>query len=173
MLLEPFCKTSYRLSRVFFLTPIFTTFVSVDDPTLVGDRIFVLGHHEQVSYGLTSFKVYLYTIFLASVFSGHKVTMNNFTLIGREEQNLTRAIKEALFIRVNDPSLNRNIGKYHLPHIWDEVLLQNISIKTKELTQWLFHLPSTPMVSNSISLQAITSAKTTLQMVAITSSTRQ
>ena len=33
-----------------------------------------------------------------------------------------RAIKEAIYIRVNNPSLNRNIGKYHLPHIWDEVL---------------------------------------------------
>ena len=45
-----------------------------------------------------------------------------FAIVGREDQNLTRAIKEALFIRVNDPFLNRNIGKYHLPHIWDEVL---------------------------------------------------
>ena len=39
---------------------------------------------------------------------------------------LLRTTKEALYIRVNNPSLNRNIGKYHLPHIWDEVLL-NIS----------------------------------------------
>ena len=31
--------------------------------------------------------------------SGHKVTINNFTIIGREDQNLTSAIKEALFIR--------------------------------------------------------------------------
>ena len=37
-----------------------------------------------------------------------------------------RTIKEALYIRVNNPSLNRNIGKYHLPYIWDEVVL-NIS----------------------------------------------
>ena len=59
--------------------------------------------------------------------SGHKVTINNFTIIGREDQNLTRAIKEALFIRVKDPSLNRNIGKYHLPHIWDEVLHKYVS----------------------------------------------
>ena len=47
--------------------------------------------------------------------SGHKADINTFSIIGREDQNLTRAIKEALFIRVNDPSLNRNIGKYHLP----------------------------------------------------------
>ena len=63
--------------------------------------------------------------------SGHKVTINNFTIIGREDQNLTRAIKEALFIRVNDPPLNRNLGKYHLPHIWDEVLHKTSELKLK------------------------------------------
>ena len=68
MFLELFCKSSCRLSYVFFFTPIFTTFVSVYDPTFVGNRIFVLGGHEQVFYGLTSFKMYLYAIFLASVF---------------------------------------------------------------------------------------------------------
>ena len=63
--------------------------------------------------------------------SGHTVTINNFTIIGREDQILLRAIKEALFIRVNDPSLNRNIGKYHLPHIWDEVLHKTSELKLK------------------------------------------
>ena len=55
----------------------------------------------------------------------------NFTIVGREDQNLIRAIKEALFIRVNDSSLNRNIGKYHLPHIWDEVPLKTTELKLK------------------------------------------
>ena len=45
---------------------------------------------------------------------------------GERTKTCLRTIKEALFIRANNPSLNRNIGKYHLPHIWDEVLL-NIS----------------------------------------------
>ena len=63
--------------------------------------------------------------------SGHKVDINNFTIIGREDQNLTRAIKEALFIRVSDPSLNRNIGKYHLPHIWDEILHKTSELQLK------------------------------------------
>ena len=61
--------------------------------------------------------------------SGHNININNFTIVGREDQNPTRAIKEALFIRVNDPSLNRNIGKYHLPHIWDEVLHTTSELK--------------------------------------------
>ena len=61
--------------------------------------------------------------------SGHNININNFTIVGREDQNLTRAIKEALFIWVTDPSLNRNIGKYHLPHIWDEVLHTTSELK--------------------------------------------
>ena len=58
--------------------------------------------------------------------TGHKISVGNFDIVGKEDQNLTRTINEALYIRVNDPSLNRNIGKYHLPHILDEVLF-NIS----------------------------------------------
>ena len=49
--------------------------------------------------------------------TGHRITIDNFSIVGREDQNLNRAIKEALFIRVNNPSLNRNIGKFHLPHM--------------------------------------------------------
>ena len=58
--------------------------------------------------------------------SGHSVTIDNFSIVGREDQNLIRLIKETLYIRANNPSLNKNVGKYHLPHIWDEVLY-NIS----------------------------------------------
>ena len=63
--------------------------------------------------------------------SGHKADINNLSIIGREDQNLTRAIKEALLKRVSDPSLNRNIGKYHLPHIWDEVLHKTSKLQLK------------------------------------------
>ena len=61
----------------------------------------------------------------------HQVTIENFNIVGREDQNLSRAIKEALYIRVNSPSLNRNIGKFHLPHIWDEVLFNTSELKFK------------------------------------------
>ena len=63
--------------------------------------------------------------------SGHTVTIDNFSIVGREDQNLLRTIKEALYIRFNNPSLNRNIGKYHLPHIWDEVLFNTSELKLK------------------------------------------
>ena len=48
--------------------------------------------------------------------TGHSTTIENFSIVGREDQNLIRAIKEPIYVRVNNPSLNRNIGKYHLPH---------------------------------------------------------
>ena len=54
--------------------------------------------------------------------TGHMISIGNFSIVGREDQNLMRTIKEALYIRVNNPSLNRNMGTYHLSHIWDEVL---------------------------------------------------
>ena len=62
---------------------------------------------------------------------GHSVTIDNFSILGKEDQNLTRLTKEALYRRVNNPSLNKNVGKYHLPHIWDEVLLNIPELKLK------------------------------------------
>ena len=46
--------------------------------------------------------------------TGHQNSMHNFNILGREGQDLTRLIKEPIFIRVNDPTLNRNIGKFQL-----------------------------------------------------------
>ena len=55
--------------------------------------------------------------------TGHPTNRNNFQIIGREGHNLARNIKESIYIRVNNPSLNSNIGKFNLSHIWDRVLL--------------------------------------------------
>ena len=43
--------------------------------------------------------------------TGHNITLDNFTIVGRESQGFTRTIKKAMFIRVNIPHLNRNLGK--------------------------------------------------------------
>ena len=63
--------------------------------------------------------------------TGHNIKLENFSIVGKEDQNLKRAIKEAMYIRANDPSLNRNVGKYHLPHIWDEVLFDIPELKIR------------------------------------------
>ena len=61
-------------------------------------------------------------IFVHPSSSGNETSMENFKIIGRGENSLARTIKEAMYIRVNNPTHNRNIGKYNLPHIWDKIL---------------------------------------------------
>ena len=63
--------------------------------------------------------------------TGHEVSLKNFSILGRGDKNIARTIKEAILIRVNDPSLNRNIDKYQLAHIWDEVLAKSPELKFK------------------------------------------
>ena len=55
--------------------------------------------------------------------TGHPTSQINFQIIGRQGHGLARNIKESILIRVNNPSLNKNIGNFNLPHIWDRVLL--------------------------------------------------
>ena len=63
--------------------------------------------------------------------TGQEVSVANFSIVGREDQSIARPIKEAMLIRVNDPSLSSNIGKFQLPHIWDEVLVKSPELKLK------------------------------------------
>ena len=63
--------------------------------------------------------------------SGHATSIDNFKIIGREDNSLARTIKESIYIRVNNPTLNRNIGKYNLPHIWDNLLFNIPELKMK------------------------------------------
>ena len=55
--------------------------------------------------------------------TGHSIENNNFNIIGREDWGQARIIKESIYIRVNNPTLTQNIGKYNLNHIWDRFLL--------------------------------------------------
>ena len=55
--------------------------------------------------------------------TGHPPGQNKFQIIGKEGHGLARNIKESIFIRVNNPILNGNIGKFNLPHIWDRSYL--------------------------------------------------
>ena len=43
--------------------------------------------------------------------TGQPTIYNNLQIIGREGHSLARNIKESIFIRINNPTLNRNIGK--------------------------------------------------------------
>ena len=59
----------------------------------------------------------------------HHISVDSFSIVGRESHNLTRTIKEAMYTRVNDPSLNRNMRKLQLFNIWDGVLLNTPDLK--------------------------------------------
>ena len=48
----------------------------------------------------------------------HDISIDNFSIMGREDQNLARFIKEAIFIRANEVSLNINIAKTKCNTYW-------------------------------------------------------
>ena len=70
-------------------------------------------------------------IFQHQSISGHETSIENFKIIGREDSSLARTIKESIYIRVNNPTLNRNIGKYNLLYIWDNILFSIPELKMK------------------------------------------
>ena len=51
--------------------------------------------------------------------TGHPISPDCFNITHREAQGTTRNIKEVMYIKANDPPLNRNQGKYQLPHVGD------------------------------------------------------
>ena len=61
----------------------------------------------------------------------HSTTVKNSRIISREGQNMARAIKETIYIRVNNPTLNRNMDMYNLLHIWGKVLFVHFRAKNK------------------------------------------
>ena len=67
--------------------------------------------------------------------TGHNSTPDNFSILGREDQGLTRTIKVVIYIRVNNPTLNRNIGKFN--HIWDRTVMLGCSQTLWSSQQWM------------------------------------
>ena len=59
------------------------------------------------------------------------LSIDNFSIVGREDQNISISINEAILIRVNGLFLNKNIGKYQLPHVLDKMLVSLPELKLK------------------------------------------
>ena len=64
--------------------------------------------------------------------TGHSTNPKNFNIIGRGDHGLARTIKESIYIKANNPTLNRNVGKYNLHHIWDRVLFNTPDLKIND-----------------------------------------
>ena len=88
-------------------------------------------------------------IYLHSNSTGHPLNPDCFNIIHKETHSSSRTIKEAMFIRVNDPTLNRNLGKYQLLHVWDNILqdMQTLQLKPSRLPPFLLH--SHPLLGHS------------------------
>ena len=48
-------------------------------------------------------------------YSGHNTKLDNFSIVGSKSHTIARTIQEAIFIRVNDPSLNRKLASTSCP----------------------------------------------------------
>ena len=78
-------------------------------------------------------------ICLHSTTTGHPMGPEQFNVVHKEINSHSRTIKEAMFIHVQDSTLNWNLGKYHLPHIWDHLLQASPTLQCKPSSH-----PTTP-----------------------------
>ena len=76
--------------------------------------------------------------------TGHPFNPECFNIIHRETQSASRTIKEAIFICVSDPTLNRNLGKYQLPPVWDSNLQDTLALQLKPSSLTLIPPSSNP-----------------------------
>ena len=91
-------------------------------------------------------------IYLHSTTTGHPMDPEHFSIVHKEVNSHSRTIKEAMFIQVQDPTLNRSIGKYQLPHIWDHLLMASPTLEHKPSsipTTYATHLSYPPTGSLS------------------------
>ena len=66
-----------------------------------------------------------------------------FNIIHKEINSHSRTIKEVMFIHVQDPTLNRNLGMYQLLHIWDHLLQASPTLQCM-LSRHPLHPPKPP-----------------------------
>ena len=72
--------------------------------------------------------------------------MKDFNAVDREWHNLAKTIKDSIFIRVNNPTFNRNIGKYRLTHIRDKGLFNTKEPKAKSKQEQEHQVHKTTLV---------------------------
>ena len=80
------------------------------------------------------------TIFLGTTCLGGR----SADCLGRADclRALARNIKESIFIRVNNSTLNRNTGKFNFPHMWTRVLLKTPGLNLKRHVHAVGHVNS-------------------------------
>ena len=79
-------------------------------------------------------------IHLHGTTTGHPMDPEQFNIVHKEVNSHSRTIKEAVFIHVQDPTLNRNLVKYQLLHIWDHLLQASPTLQCKPSSPHPTHL---------------------------------
>ena len=57
---------------------------------------------------------------------GHRVDLESVKILDREPKYFERGVKEAIYIRMNQPSLNKDGGRYKLPKVYDPLLKSRV-----------------------------------------------
>ena len=56
----------------------------------------------------------------------HSVELDNTEVLTTEPRWCERGVKEAIYIRALNPSLNRDGGRYNLPPVWDNIIKKRV-----------------------------------------------
>ena len=56
----------------------------------------------------------------------HTVELDNTEILITEPRWFERGVKEAIYIRALNPSLNRDGGRYNLPPVWDNIIKKRV-----------------------------------------------
>ena len=57
---------------------------------------------------------------------GHRVDLDKVKILDRDPRWFERGVKEAIYIRANQPSLNKDGGRYKLPRVYDPILTSHL-----------------------------------------------
>ena len=71
-----------------------------------------------------------------------QTTIDNFSIVGREGNGFARTIKDSIYVRVNNPTLNKSIGKHNLPHVWGGILVNIPELQFKHQRELPTHQQS-------------------------------
>ena len=61
----------------------------------------------------------------------HTVELDNTEILTTEPRWFERGVKEAIYIRALNPSLNRNGGRYNLPPVWDNIIQKRVKAERR------------------------------------------
>ena len=85
-----------------------------------------------------------------SCITGNTTIQDNLKIIERKDHDIAITNKESIYLRVNNITLNKSIGKFHLHHRWNRVLFNTPELKMSG------HAQGTPPIGHAKSTRSNT-----------------